>query len=171
MADSTDFERAGKHLLLGLHRAGQTFAHAGGKLLDVLSFGQLDAADAIDQFTDSVGLAYAALDALPEDSPERQAVVAQREAEEQEERERAETAEARSRALYERLSAYYTNSGPLPFEPEPIRPAPRKKARRPESPPPPSPPANGRVESKKKDSGLDLAGLTGLIKQVMGGLS
>lgn len=170
MADSQDFERAGKQLLLGLHRAGQTFAHGGGKIIDVLTLGQLGAAEAIDQFTDSVGLAYAELDALPEDAPERKAVVAQREAEARAEQEQAEAAEARSRALYARLSAYYSTSGPLPYEPEPVQPAPKKKPRKPESPPPPSPPTVGRAESKNK-GGLDIAGLTGLIRQVMGGLS
>jgi len=70
VADEKDFEAAGKRILLGLHRAGQTFAHGGGAIIDAFTMGQLGAAKGIDQFTSEVGLAYAELDALPEDSPE-----------------------------------------------------------------------------------------------------
>lgn len=70
MADEADFEAAGKRLLLGLHRAGQGFAHGGGSIVDLFTGGQLGAAKSIDEFTAGVGLAYAELDALPEDSPE-----------------------------------------------------------------------------------------------------
>lgn len=70
MADEKDFEAAGKRILLGLHRAGRTFAHGGGAIVDAFTGGQLGAAKGIDQFTSEVGLAYAELDALPEDSEE-----------------------------------------------------------------------------------------------------
>lgn len=70
MADEADFEAAGKRILLGLHRAGQGFAHGGGSIVDLFTGGQLGAAKNIDEFTTGVGLAYAELDALPEDSPE-----------------------------------------------------------------------------------------------------
>lgn len=70
MADEADFEAAGKRILLGLHRAGQGFAHGGGSIVDLFTGGQLGAAKSIDEFTAGVGLAYAELDALPEDSPE-----------------------------------------------------------------------------------------------------
>ena len=37
MADEKDFEAAGKRILLGLHRAGRTFAHGGGAIVDAFT--------------------------------------------------------------------------------------------------------------------------------------
>src|SRR5215216_6306021 len=78
MASEDQYERAGKRLLLGLHRAGQSFAHVAGGMVDLMTANQLHAAQGIDQFTSQVGVAYAELDALPSDSTEAQYVAAEK---------------------------------------------------------------------------------------------
>lgn len=81
MATDDELERGGKRILLGLHRAGSTFAHGGGALIDSMTGGQLQAAKAFDQLTENVGLAYAEVGALPTDSPEARYIAIVRQAE------------------------------------------------------------------------------------------
>lgn len=78
MPSEEDFKTAGKHIFLGLHRAGQSFAHLGGGLIDAMTGGKGNVAAGIDQATDQVGIAYAELGALPEDSPEGRYVASER---------------------------------------------------------------------------------------------
>lgn len=70
MPEERDFQDAGKRILQGLHGAGRIVARGGGSVLDAFTGGQFNFDDAIDTFTEGVGLAYAELDALPADSPE-----------------------------------------------------------------------------------------------------
>ena len=67
-------ESAGKRLLAGLHGGGKIVARGAGTLVDGMTGGSLHVSEAIGTFADGVGLAYAEMGALPDDSPEVAAI-------------------------------------------------------------------------------------------------
>lgn len=173
MPDSSDYEQAGKRILLGLHRAGQTFAHGGGKIIDLMTFGQLNAAEGIDEFTDQVGLAYADLGALPDDSPEAKYVKTEKAVRLAEQRQ-TEAKDAADRAASDAVFRQLQN--PLAFSSAMPAAAPEPTAsRRPGPPPRPLGPDSApsfRPQPKSETTdGINVAGLFSQIAKLTGGLS